>query len=157
MCAVNRVTAEPPSHLACARFAVTACPFLTKPLAKRGDSPNVPQGAEKPVAGIMIERNPGVSLIWQTGSYRYLREPGPKDRPVGLFFIGAPSRLEWYAHGRRATRAEVVESVETGLPKLVEIARAEGPAAVRELKKLIERAVKFLPAEEETTDAAVQG
>src|SRR5262245_13722710 len=32
MCAVNRISAEPPSHLECATFAATACPFLTHPM-----------------------------------------------------------------------------------------------------------------------------
>src|SRR5437764_29347 len=31
MCAVNRVSSEPPSHRECAEFSVRACPFLTKP------------------------------------------------------------------------------------------------------------------------------
>lgn len=30
MCGVNRISSEPPSHYDCARFAVSACPFLTR-------------------------------------------------------------------------------------------------------------------------------
>jgi len=35
MCGVNRVTAEPPSHRECAEYALKACPFLSRPAAKR--------------------------------------------------------------------------------------------------------------------------
>src|SRR5215467_7036859 len=35
MCAVNRVSSEPPSHFECAQFAVQACPFLTQPRRPR--------------------------------------------------------------------------------------------------------------------------
>src|SRR3954470_18037641 len=35
MCTLNRVSAEPPSHQSCARYAVQACPFLTQPRMRR--------------------------------------------------------------------------------------------------------------------------
>ena len=63
MCIVNRVAPEPPSHLSCCRFAVTACPFLSKPMAKRRP---MERGSYAPAPGIMIERNPGVIALWQT-------------------------------------------------------------------------------------------
>src|SRR5262249_41454815 len=63
MCVVNRVSAEPPCHRDCAEFAVKTCPFMTMPLAKRTSDRIA--GIEDP-AGIMIERNPGVSAIWVT-------------------------------------------------------------------------------------------
>src|SRR4051812_13673711 len=31
MCAVNRISSEPPSHLECAQFSAMACPFLVRP------------------------------------------------------------------------------------------------------------------------------
>src|SRR5262245_2742625 len=31
MCAVNRISAEPPSHRECASFSARGCPFLTRP------------------------------------------------------------------------------------------------------------------------------
>src|SRR4051812_13821199 len=39
MCTVNRVSAEPPSHLKCAEFSTRACPFLTRPKMKRVELP----------------------------------------------------------------------------------------------------------------------
>lgn len=143
MCAVNRISAEPPSHLSCARFAVTACPFLTMPLAKRADVSDLPHA---PTAGIMIERNPGVTLIWGTQTYR-AENHGSKAQPRLLFMIGSPVKTEWFARGREATRAEIIESIETGLPRLREVAAMDGQAGLDELRKQIERAVKLVPAD----------
>lgn len=38
MCAVNRTTSEPPSHMSCAEFAALACPFLLQKEQKRRSS-----------------------------------------------------------------------------------------------------------------------
>jgi hypothetical protein len=139
MCAVNRISSEPPSHWTCATFAVRACPFLSQPLAKRADVSDL---KAQPPPGLMIDRNPGVSLVWGTLSYRTEKHDG------GLLFrIGTPFRLEWYARGRTATRDEIIESIETGLPRLVEVAKHGGAAEMTALKKAIERAVKLVPAE----------
>lgn len=110
MCCVNRVSSEPPSHRSCATFAALNCPFLSHPLAKRADISHLDG---KAAAGIMIERNPGVSAVWMTRSYRVRREG------QGLLFnVGEPFDVEFYAEGRRATRAEVDASVNSGLPIL---------------------------------------
>lgn len=138
MCAVNRVSAEPPSHLPCARFAVKACPFLSQPLAKRAEVTE----HHLPPAGLMIERNPGVILIWRTQSYRAERE---RDGRM-LFKIGAPTGLEWYSRGREATRDEVIESIETGLPALKNVAAMDGRAGLEALADQVARAVKLIPA-----------
>lgn len=139
MCAVNRVSAEPPSHLPCARFAVKACPFLSRPLAKRADVSDIPH---MPPSGIMIERNPGVILIWQTQSFRVERE---RDGHM-LFRVGAPTRLEWYSQGREATRDEVIESIETGLPALRDVAALGGKAGIEALAEQVIRVGKLVPA-----------
>lgn len=144
MCAVNRISAEPPSHLVCARFAVTACPFLSKPLAKRGDISDLPHAAPP---GVMIERNPGVTLIWGTQTYRAENQARRGQPPSYLFRLGAPVKLEWFAYGRTATRDEIIESIETGLPRLREVAEMDGKAGLDELRRQIDRAVKLVPAE----------
>ena len=38
MCAVNRTSAEPPSHRDCARYSAKACPFLSRPTMRRRDA-----------------------------------------------------------------------------------------------------------------------
>jgi hypothetical protein len=65
MCALNRVSAEPPSHQDCAIFSAKACPFLTRPHMRRRD--HIPDGITSP-AGVMLTRNPGVTLVWTTTS-----------------------------------------------------------------------------------------
>jgi hypothetical protein len=142
MCAVNRTSAEPPSHPGCAKFAVMSCPFMTKPAAKRR-----PVKIEGEIAklsatgGIMIERNPGVSLVWTCRSYRRLREPNGNM----IFRIGTPISTAWYAEGRKAKRSEIMESFRTGLPILQEEARRGGPEDMALLVTLVERALRLVP------------
>jgi hypothetical protein len=136
MCAVNRVSSEPPSHPDCARFAATACPFLTRPMAKRR-----PMEEGKPPPGIMIERNPGVTLIWHCRHYR-----AERSHEGWLFRIGTPHRLEWFAEGRAATRAEVMASIESGEPILRRYAELDGPDAVAMFEGMLGRALKLVPA-----------
>jgi hypothetical protein len=140
MCTVNRVSPEPPSHLSCARFAVCACPFLSKPMAKRRPI----KGGTSPTAGIMIERNPGVIALWLTRSYRTERDMAHQRGGV-LFRLGPPVRVEWWAEGRHATRAEVKESIRTGLPRLAEMAELDGPEGTVFLRQSLERAMRWIP------------
>ena len=142
MCAVNRVSAEPASHLDCAVFAATHCPFLTTPQMVRRER-HMPEETERP-AGEMIRRNPGVALVWVTG-YKSWAAVGDGNGGT-LFDVGEPKRVLWYARGREATRAEVMASIDSGLPILREMAEAEGPAAVAELERMHERAVALVPA-----------
>jgi hypothetical protein len=139
MCAVNRVSSEPPSHLDCARFACVACPFLTQP--KRPRNPHgLPEEATA-AAGLAIPRNPGVTLLWVTNSYRVFKAPGGI-----LLRIGPQSALEWYAHGRAATRDEVLHSIETGIPTLRQAAAQEGHGAMEALEAQVAEAMELVPA-----------
>jgi hypothetical protein len=140
MCAINRVISEPPSHRECAEFAVRACPFLVNPRTRR-NAKDLPDDAQDP-AGIHIDRNPGVTCLWETREYQTFH-PRAGD-PGFLFKLGKPTRADWYAHGRPASRDEVMMAIATGLPQLLEIARAEG--ALSELEALRREAVKLLPA-----------
>lgn len=143
MCAVNRTSSEPPSHLDCARFSATSCPFLTQPNMKRVGEKVLPHGA-RPPAGEMIKRNPGVTLVWMTLRY----STWPDGRGGVLVDIGKPHDVEWYAHGRQATREEVEESVASGLPLLENMARADRDpaAALAELAIRTGAAMKLFPA-----------
>src|SRR5215831_18617572 len=53
MCAVNRISSEPPSHRDCAVFSAKACPFLTRPTMRRREAGR-PEEAEQP-GGMMID------------------------------------------------------------------------------------------------------
>lgn len=110
MCCITRTSSEPPSHYDCAIYAVKACPFLTRPRAHRreGDLPS-----EKVMPGFGIARNPGVTAVWITRSYRTFH--GGE-----LIEVGAPEKVEWWAEGRQATYPEVTKSIEDGAPLLFE-------------------------------------
>ena len=142
MCAVNRVSAEPPSHEDCAVYSATHCPFLTRPDMRRRDR-HMPEGAHNP-AGSMIRRNPGVALVWVTG---YKSWGTFSDGNGGtLVNVGEPKRALWFARGVAATREQVLASIDSGLPILQEMAESEGPPAVAELERMHERALAHVPA-----------
>jgi hypothetical protein len=142
MCIVNRVTSEPPSHRECAEYAVQACPFLAQPKMRRNEK-DLPEDAIAP-AGVHLMRNPGVMAIWITHSYHVFR-PDPRKAGV-LFRIGDPVAVTYYREGRIATRAEILESIESGLPFLSEIAAKQGADALRDLDQQHQQALKLLPA-----------
>jgi hypothetical protein len=130
MCAVNRISAELPSHRECAEFAAIACPFLSRPHMVRRDAGLPTAGVVEP-AGTMIRRNPGVALVWITRSYRVQKtETGP------LFEMGAPLEIACYTEGRRSTPEEIRHSVETGLPLLLEAANQEATQERRDRARL---------------------
>jgi hypothetical protein len=124
MCAINRSSAEPPCHLDCARYAVRVCPFLTLPKAKRRES-GLPE--DRKSAGFMIKRNPGVTMLWTTKGYRVIRAQRGGDGI--LFNFHEPTDLEFYAEGREASLAEVMESITSGLDFLRDEVRRMGAAA----------------------------
>lgn len=138
MCVVNRVSAEPPSHLSCAEYAVRACPFLNNPRMRRNEKDFPEDG--KALGGLMIMRNPGVTALWVARDYK----PFKVDNGM-LIRIGLPDRVLWYAQGREATRAEVDESIDSGLPILKKEAASQGKGAVEELDKAILIARKLMP------------
>lgn len=139
MCGINRVSSEPPSHPLCAAFSAKACPFLTQPRRIR-DKQGLPEELTAP--GIMIERNPGVTLVWWSARWDVFR-----DGAGGfLFNIGDPARATWWCKGRYATRQEVLDSIESGLPALQKLADAEGPAAQAALRRQRTRLELLLPS-----------
>jgi hypothetical protein len=145
MCAVNRISSEPPCHRSCAEYAVQACPFLSNPAFARRET-NKPAGVSE-AAGYAIPRNPGVALVWNTETYKVMRvgadTPGAND---GLLFqLGPPLELSWWAEGRTATRAEILASIESGLP-LLRGAADDGPEAAAVLDKLVAKAMELVPA-----------
>jgi len=139
MCAVNRVSSEPPSHRDCAIYAATACPFLTTPGMRRRD--DLPDGIIPP-DGQMILRNPGVSLVWVTNTWRMV--PG-----VQLWNVDEPVETLWFREGRPATPDEARAAIDSGLPILRTAAEedTEPEQALVELDKQYARALELLPAE----------
>jgi hypothetical protein len=143
MCALNRNTAEPPCHRECAEFAVMACPFMRYPNRKR-DREDLPADGHAPGGkDAMILRNPGVTCLWITKSYRAYRSQMNGDV---LIEIGDPIEVQWWAHGRSATRQEIMGSINSGLPILRAMAEKEGQKAVEHLNYVTERGLKLVPA-----------
>jgi hypothetical protein len=119
MCGVNRTTAEPACHLECAEWSARNCPFLSRPQAVRREDDEINSEALKEQsAGTAIDRNPGVSLLWTTDKFKLFDAGNGKP----LIEIGEPRELSFWAKGRLATREEVEESVNSGLPLLRELA-----------------------------------
>jgi hypothetical protein len=137
MCAVNHTSAEPPAHYSCALYSVKACPFLTQPRMRRNEK-DMPIDANQP-GGEMIRRNPGVSLLWTTKKYTMTRVSNGI-----LFRIGDPEVLEFWAEGKKATKKQVLDSVESGLPILQKMAEEEGPESISHLKLLTTAAMKLI-------------
>ena len=137
MCGINRTSSEPPSHLECARWSARNCPFLANPrMVRREDEVSLDGNA----AGLMIKRNPGVAMLWITRSYEVF-----DDQKGGkLIQMGTPEDVEWWCEGRAATRGEVVQSIEEGLPNLEAMARLE-KGGLEYLTKSRERFEPWLP------------
>ncbi len=152
MCGINRISSDPPSHRECAEWAAVACPFLSRPRAKRRTA-TLPDGVEH-AAGYAIQRNPGVTLVWVTKSYRVVRAEGGIG---GLFVMGEPTHVAFYAEGRTATLAEIEESITTGLPLLEELAVKEGERAVRALEQATATFRKLLPAGDAVAAEMING
>lgn len=139
MCAVNRVTSEPPCHWDCAEFSALACPFLTLPKAQRRDT-NMPADVVDP-AGMMIPRNPGVTCLWTTNTYRVMRVDNG-----ALYRLGDPMHVRFFTQKRPATRTEILESIDSGMPTLEREASKEGPDALAALADAYRAMLPLLPA-----------
>ena len=142
MCAINRTISEPPLHRECAEFSARVCQFLSLPKKTR-DEEAIPVGTQD-AASVGLKRNPGAVCLWMTKSYR----PFKVENGV-LFEIGPPDEIHWYAHGRTATRAEVIESIETGLPLLQDIATKESVLAEEELDRRYKNVMATLLPQEQ--------
>lgn len=144
MCAVNRTSQDPPCHVECAEYAAKVCPFMVRPNMVRRER-GLPDTVGN--AGIAIQRNPGACLIWVAKDFK-IYEPSVGGGYGVLLKLGDPLATSWWAHGRPATRDEVVESMRTGLPLLeAECDHDEDPEWSRKvLQRQYEQALRYLPA-----------
>jgi len=141
MCAINRVISEPPSHRDCAIFSAKACPFLSQPRMRRNKK-DLPVEYKK-AAGFGIERNPGAVCVWITKSFKPFS--AHQGSPGVLFRLGDPVECLWFAHGREATRFEVLASIDEGYPQLEDLARQEGSVAMAALHRYRTELMPLLP------------
>jgi hypothetical protein len=148
MCAINRVISEPPSHRDCAIWAACNCPFLANPAMRRNEkgthdaNGKLIGGLQEP-AGYGLRRNPGAVCVWMTKGYKLFHPE--HGQPGVLFSIGRPSEVMWFAEGRRATHDEVMASIDSGFPLLVDIAQQQGTEALAALHVQREVAMALVP------------
>lgn len=140
MCLVNRTSAEPPAHGDCAAWCARACPFLVRPGKTRREA-NLPERLS--TAGMAIKRNPGVTALIESERWAIFRAPavvsvgGEAESRDGLLFtMQQVSSVDWVCEGRRATAAEVLTSIETGIGLLVAMAETEEGALPDLARKL---------------------
>lgn len=139
MCGINRTSSEPPNHLECAQWSARNCPFLARPKAVRREDEKIAEATG--VGGISIKRNPGVAMVWTTLGYQVFRDG------LGGYLVemGEPLKVEWYAEGKPATYAQVMNSITSGLPYLEDVAKTQDGAMEELEKKTREFVAKYLP------------
>lgn len=141
MCGINRTSAEPPSHIECARWSARNCPFLSNPdMVRRQDEEINNATTRNGAPGFAILRNPGVAMVWITREFELFDDS--KGKP--LIQMGRPHEVEWYYRGRFATRAEVEESINNGIGALESAARTE-EGGMEELNRKRQQFQKLLP------------
>ena len=140
--AINRVTADPPSHEECVEYSVKVCPFLAA-------APGQPAAAGGP-AWERSDVGAGGSVVWVTGlaGVSLFRPAGARESQR-LVEFGNPVRVTWWREGRPATRAQAEELLLGGLATLQELceAKKDPQAALRDLRRRYRIAAAFLPAE----------
>jgi hypothetical protein len=140
MCVINRVTAEPACHRDCAEYSAQACPFLTKPHMCRREG-GMPTEGMRDAPGEAILRNPGAVALW--GCRRF--ETFGDGKGGTMISVGPAEWVTWWCEGRTATREEVMASIDSGYPLLMNMARQEGFRAVQALEKMRKAAEFYLP------------
>jgi hypothetical protein len=147
MCAVNKTSAEPPSHLECALWSAQYCPFLSRPKMVRREDEEVNNNL---LGTSSLPRNPGCAGVWVTNGYTLFKAPPGASATGYLIEMGEPTSVAWFAEGRHATRAEVEASIAGGMPVLEAMCETEQTpqdvARARvELAKMAAAASKLLP------------
>lgn len=147
MCGINRISSEPPAHMECAEWSVRGCPFMAKPQMERREHEMI-AAAGNIGGGVIIARNPGVMLIWGTYNFKIINAPNKEGGSGPLWQVGDPSSLSFWREGRAATRAEMIESIESGLPLLLNAGRTaqENAECEPEIRRQLAEFMKLLPA-----------
>lgn len=108
---------------------------------------NLPEGIKEP-GGVATcvpprfanARQPGATGLWITNKYDVWNVEN------GIIFkLGDPLEVFWFCEGREATREEVLKSIETGYPILLEAAQQEGKFAVSKLEAMKQQALALIP------------
>lgn len=146
MCVVNRISSEPPSHRACAVYAATHCPFLVTPRMHRREK-HLPEHKEMP--GFAILDNPGACAVWTTLAFTPFATTNGR-----LIEMGEPTDVAWFAEGKPASRAQIIDAMDQGIPKLRALCRTNQDRVL--LDDMMRRAWRWIPREE-TENAGTAG
>lgn len=90
-----------------------------------------------------------LALVWVTRCSTLVRTLGSD-----LFEIGEPEQVFWYLAGRSASRQEVMNWIQAGLPEMYEIAHRQSEAAVTELDAMVARSARVFPKHAAFADQA---
>jgi hypothetical protein len=93
-------------------------------------------------------RNPGVAMVWTTRTYSLFDD----GRGNPLISFGDPESVEWYAQGKPATRAQILASIESGMPALMSLAMTQ-EGAVKELMTARDKFIERHVPNEKTVEA----
>jgi hypothetical protein len=110
---LQRGSVEPPSHRDCAEYAVRTCPHMLNPGREKRDT-NMPTDIEGPPDGLLADYNPGIAATYVTRTWQVIKD----ERPV--FILGSPVSVSWWREGRPASRREIINAMELGLPDVVD-------------------------------------
>lgn len=145
MCLVNHTSAEPPSHMDCAKYAVKGCPFLTIPTAQYREANRPADACTNPGA---IMDNPEVSALWTCDNWEAFPVMGADGVPSQLVWFGDPKGVQFWTRGRPALSAEVWDTFRRRIHILQDAANEEGGDAPDRLAKCMDDALFWLPTEE---------
>ena len=108
--AIAQSSSEPPSHLACAGYAVTTCPYLINP-DHRHTGHLRPRHEGEAVIEDISPHNPGLAVVWVCKSYD-LTWPKPS---LAVFTPGTPVTIQYWHRGRKATYKEVADAMQASI------------------------------------------
>lgn len=124
---VTRISPEPPMHAECAGYAARACPFLTRPYARRRDAGRPAEAVRPP--GNMLPDHPVCACVWHCRSFAVEAHPVAGGGVGLLFDLGEPFAMQWLCEGREAMPEELLASVRHSLGTMQRVAQAESPEA----------------------------
>lgn len=108
--AIMGMSTEPPSHLACAGYAVVTCPFITDPNHRYAGDKR-PLKPSEHVIDMMSDRNPGLAVIWVTKTF----EIDTTTRHPMFRITGQPVGIQFWKEKRRATYKEVADAMQVAI------------------------------------------
>lgn len=136
--ALNRVTAEPPSHKDCADWAAVACPFLAQAQDRRAIGlPDI-----QPLPDYATPTQPPVTVVWTTKARNIELFKSPDGALLVSF--GSPTSIGWFRQSRSASRAECLAAIDEGIAYLKDLSSGSA-AEIAGIERRRSRLASYLP------------